>query len=396
LDISSKGLEGTLNLEGFNNLKELNCSNNKITELNLGVCKNLANLNCSINKLSKIDLAKLAELENFSCDENIIEELDFNLLDPEKITNLNLKNNNLSEQSKKDIDISIFSKFTKLKQLLIGNDNKEKIGGDKYNHFVGSLSSLKGLTNLEELHISNTNINNGDIEDLPEKLSIRGLDCSVEERPESSVKNIQEKLYSYLTKKRLDEMYPDKSVAKLTNLWSERLKGHLDLSEYKDLEELRCENNQLTSLSVSKNVKLKKLNCSNNKLKEINLEDNIYLEELKCNDNKLEGLTLSNNVNLEELYCSNNELANLDVSKNAKIKKLDCSDNILKNLDLQGLSNLTELNCSKNNLTELLGVENFSKLKELKISDNKFNDERGKKINEMAKKLVILNKKRDE
>jgi len=191
-------LRGNLNLNGFDKLKELDCSYNQIT---------------------KLILTNLARLESFSCNDNLIEEFDFNSLDPEKLTNLNLKNNNLSGQSdKKDIDISIFSKFTKLKQLLIGNDDKEKIAEGEYNHFVGSLNSLKELTELKELHISNTDINQVDIADLPEKLSTKTTYCSTEERPASGVKDIQEELYSYLTKKRLNEMYPDKSATKLTNL----------------------------------------------------------------------------------------------------------------------------------------------------------------------------------
>jgi len=127
-------------------------------------------------------------------------------------------------------------------------------------------------------------------------------------------------------------MYPDKSDKVLDYLWSERLKGHLDLSEYKDLEVLDCHSNELTSIDVSKNTKLKKLSCFNNKLKEINL---------------------ANNINLETL------------------------------------------DCSKNELTELLGVENFSKLKELTISDNKFSDEGEKMLTRMVEKLTILNDKRD-
>jgi len=134
--------------------------------------ENLTDLNCSYNQLNELNLTGLTKLENLSFNDNLIERFEFSLLNPEKLTSLDLRNNNLSEQSKKDIDISIFSKFTKLKQLLIGNDNKEKIEENKYNHFVGSLNSLKGLTDLENLHISNVDINQGNVEDLPEKLSI--------------------------------------------------------------------------------------------------------------------------------------------------------------------------------------------------------------------------------
>jgi len=199
------------------------------------------------------------------------------------------------------------------------------------------------------LDISNTDINQVDVKDLPEKLSISKFCCSKEERPESGVKDIQEKLYSYLTKKRLNETYPDKSTTKSIDLCEQKLKGCLDLSEYRNLEVLDCHNNELTSIDISKNKELKKLNCSNNKLKEVNLE---------------------HNANLKELYCNDNELEKLDISKN---------------------SNLTSLDCEKNNqLTELLGIENCDKLTDLKFEEDNNGLSESKKS--FLTKLVETNK----
>ncbi|CAG8623833.1 6275_t:CDS:2, partial [Diversispora eburnea] len=366
LNIADKGLEGSLDLSVFKSLTDLNCSKNQITSL---------------------DLTGLIKLENLSCNDNLIEEFDLTSLNPEKLTSLNIKNNNLSEQN-----IKIFDEFTKLKQLSIGNDNKEKIDKGEYNHFSGSLSSLKGLTDLENLYISNTDIDEIDIEKLPKNLSIGKTYCSTEERPKSKVEKIQAKLYSHLTKKYLNEMYPDKSAKVLDNLYSKGLKDHLDLSNYKDLEVLDCHDNQLTSIDISKNTKLKKLNCSKNKLKGIDFEKSIELEELKCDNNKLGGLNLTgkniklkrlscrsnklkkinldNNINLEELNCSSNELERLDVRKNNQLIELDCSNNRLDALELTGCSELSKINCSDNKI-EKLDLQELSNLISLDCEKNK-------------------------
>jgi len=179
--------------------------------------KNLTDLNCSYNQLTGLNLTGLTKLKNLSYNDNLLEEFNFNSLNSEKLTSLNLKNNNLSGQSKKDIDISIFINFTKLKQLSIGNDNKEKIEESKYNHFVGSLSALKGLISLENLHISNTDINKGDIKDIVEK--IKEIYYSTAERPDSKLKDIKEKLDlcqkkidNHNTKKQLDGNFSDKNI----------------------------------------------------------------------------------------------------------------------------------------------------------------------------------------
>ena len=61
------------------------------------------------------------------------------------------------------------------------------------------------------------------------------------------------------------------------------------------LESLLCDNNQLTSLDVSKNT---------------------ALNDLCCNNNQLTSLDVSKNTALERLHCYNNQLTSLDVSKN--------------------------------------------------------------------------------
>ena len=58
------------------NLKNLNCPNNNITELDLSNNPNLTSLHCYNNNLSKLDLSNNAALEFLYCHDNNITELD--------------------------------------------------------------------------------------------------------------------------------------------------------------------------------------------------------------------------------------------------------------------------------------------------------------------------------
>jgi len=121
-------------LQDFANLKYLDCSDNLLTNLNIGNCSQLEELYCSNNKLSEV------------------EQILFTL-NPEKLKNLDLSFNFFSKQ-----DLSIFSKFENLEFLDISN-----------NSFISSLKPLQGLINLKELSIINTNIDSG-LEFLPGNL----------------------------------------------------------------------------------------------------------------------------------------------------------------------------------------------------------------------------------
>jgi len=71
LDIGNQDLEGMLRLKGFTNLKKLNCSNNKLTKLNLSDCPNLVELNISNNEFSDLEFLKsVPKLEILSVTNN--------------------------------------------------------------------------------------------------------------------------------------------------------------------------------------------------------------------------------------------------------------------------------------------------------------------------------------
>jgi Leucine-rich repeat (LRR) protein len=140
------------------------------------------------------------------------------------------------------------------------------------------------------------------------------------------------------------------------------------LERFKNLKELNCWNNQLTSLPCL-NENLRELNCSDNGLTSLPyLNEN--LQTLNCNNNQLTSLPCLNknlqtlycdynhltylpclNENLENLYCNNNQLTSLQ-SLNKNLLVLYCWDNQLTSLPYLN-ENLETLYCWDNQLTSL-------------------------------------------
>ena len=147
---------------------------------------------------------------------------------------------------------------------------------------------------------------------------------------------------------------------KLTSLsCSENELTALDVSKNTKLEMLDCESDsllsymKLTKLDVSQNKALKKLNCYGVKMKELNVSGCTALEELDCGGNQLTALDVSQNTKLTFLDCASNQLTALDVSKNPELKDLYCRNNMLAVLDVSKNSKLESISCGKNGLTSL-------------------------------------------
>ena len=105
---------------------------------------------------------------------------------------------------------------------------------------------------------------------------------------------------------------------------------------FTNLEQLYCDDNNLTSLNVTQNANLIGLIASNNEsLGNIDLSQNINLLALWLDSCGLtNGLDLSQNVNLEGLNIRNNNISNIDLSQNINLKSLDLSGTQYSNIDI--------------------------------------------------------------
>ncbi|CAJ0925562.1 19201_t:CDS:2 [Entrophospora sp. SA101] len=252
--VYEKELEGHLDLKGFTNLEKLDCSHNQLAEL---------------------DLTGLVQLEKINCNDNYLNNFDYLSLNPNKLTYLNISDNNLPSQ-----DLTCFK-------------------------------SLKYLNKLERVFISNTDINNG-VNYLPN--SIRRISYSTNERPESKVGEIAEQL------KRLDCSRNQLTNIKIDNL--PRL-NHFD-AYYNKLSTLVINNcPEISYFDIANNFLsnldfLDKLN--NNKLIRLYMSNNDFLRQ--------DIAIFSKFISLEELRASgNNFYGNLQSLKNLKkLKNLIVAD----------------------------------------------------------------------
>jgi Leucine-rich repeat (LRR) protein len=122
-----------------------------------------------------------------------------------------------------------------------------------------------------------------------------------------------------------------------------------------DILILGIEGENITSLpDLTRFKNLKELYCSDNKLSSLPMLPK-SIEILYCSKNKLTSLPdLSRLKNLKELYCSINELSSLHTTLPEGLEKLHCSSNKLTSLpSLTRLKNLKELICSNNQLNYL-------------------------------------------
>ena len=140
------------------------------------------------------------------------------------------------------------------------------------------------------------------------------------------------------------------------------LKG---IEHFYNLQTLICNDNQLTSVDLTKNVNLSTLNLSNNSLSTIDLSKNKELNTLSLRNNKLESLDVTNNVNLQSLHVNNNLLTEINLAANWMLKYLDINDNKLNTLNLSYAEYL-EVNCQNNKLTEI----SVGDIKRLNCSNN--------------------------
>ena len=133
---------------------------------------------------------------------------------------------------------------------------------------------------------------------------------------------------------------------------------------------LNCQQNELTSIDLSRNTALETLDCSFNQLTSLDLSKNTALSNINCSSNHLSVLNLNNISGLTALSCFFNQLTTLDLSSNPLLQTVSCNANQLNYLNINGLTELYLLNCQSNQLP-FLNLSNNSKLGQLRCAVNK-------------------------
>lgn len=135
---------------------------------------------------------------------------------------------------------------------------------------------------------------------------------------------------------------------------------------------LSLNDNELTTLDVSKCTALKSLGCSVNKLTTLDVSECTSLEYLVVSNNLLTMLNVSGCTALKSIVFNDNQLTTLDVSSNTVLEEFDCTDNLLTTLDISKCTKLRRLYCANNELT-MLDVSSNTALEEFVCYGNSEN-----------------------
>ena len=394
LDCSQNQLKKSVDILS-SGLKKLNCSNNKLTYMNLGSLYglNLEEVNCSNNEIRNIVMDSVGELVKFDCSNNDLMTLDVSQCF--KLKELNCSGNQLmeldvsSQTQLKQLDCSK-NKLTELnvKQnggltSLICNDNQLKTLDLSQNLSLSHLNCAKNrLACLDVTGISGTIIADGnrcpiavrtdgtfDLNTLPgfdvskaifwNGGSVSGTILTVENGKDEVSYQYNcgdgvNRTFIFETSLPINEKnFPDANFRKYIK---GNIAGGRDVLTVEERSKVKIININKKDISDLKGIEafpnLTELDCGNNSIQKLDLRQNPMLITLKCNKNQLTQLDLSKNPDIDYLNCSENQLEQLDVS-HLKLEYLYCSHNDLEQLDVKNSKWLRELDCSKNELTKL-------------------------------------------
>lgn len=361
MEVYGKEIASLKGIEFFTELKEIDCSHNKLTSLDVSKNTKLTELYCEDNQIRGAQMdALIASLPNKKGN-----QLEFGVRDETKdIANDNditmaqvaaakakgwipmaYDGEDYTNYGGSDvstigipIDSKNFPDFYFRRYLLdqdFGTDGvltQQEIAEVTelwiIYEWISDLTGIEHFTALQELSVYNNSIKTLD---LSKNTALESLDCS-------------DNIISTL-------ILPDNGKLAYLDCGENKLTS---LTIPAGLQTLSCATNpDLTSLDLSAGASLKSLGCSYTALSSLDLSALTALEYLNCSNTKLTQLTLTANTALTDLYCNNLGLTSLDVSKNVALKLLQCSGNKLTTLDLSANTALRTLSCERNQLTSL-------------------------------------------
>ena len=349
LNVFSQGFASLKGIEFFTALTQLDCSNNQLTSLDVSKNTALTLLNCSYNQLATLDVSKNTALEGLYCHENQLTSLDVSK--NTALTELACFNNQIKEDKMLKL---VNSLPTVTEGYFFVIDTKDSNEQNVCTRDQVAIATGKGWTVYDY---------DGGAPEVLGKIAIDATNFPDE--------NFRAVVAGTSIDKDSDGYLSDEEIAAVTQLdvremGIQNLKG---IEFFTGLKELFCQNNELTSLDVSKNTELTRLACGQNQIKSLDLSKNTKMENLHCANNQLTALDVSMMPNLWRLFCLNNKLTKLDVTKNTKLTELNCGENQLTSLDVTKNTKLTELHCGDNQLTSL-DVSKNTALNKLWCFDN--------------------------
>ena len=383
LNLSYRNISNSTGIEHFTSLKNLYCSSNKISSLNLSNNTNLIYLDCSNNLLTQLDLHNNTILQNLYCGYNKLIDLD--LSSNPNLTKINCYYNELTGLNVRNGNNSNLQLDTRYNSnLFCIQVDDASASYTYYNWYKNAYTAYS--ENCSGYVVEMTYIPDDKFEQALVDLV---LDAGV-----------------------LNDSVPTIAIMKLKslNISYKNITDFTGIEDFVALEQLYCNNNQISEINLTTITNLKTLQIHNNKLSDLDLSSNPFLTSLNASSNQLTGLNLrnGNNANMSvnvqynpDLLCIqvDNEVASYTYSNWYKNVfsgfSEDCSgyvmqktfipddnfEQILINMGLDfgplddsvptiGIKSLISLDVSNSSIYDLTGIEDFENIEVLNCNLN--------------------------
>ena len=401
LNVFSSEISDLTGIEDFTSLTNLNCSGNNLTSIDLSNNDQLVQLDCSSNLLTILDVSASTALVQLNARDNLLTTLDVS-------ANTDLERLDFTKNQLVAIDIAANGALTSLKC----SDNR-----------LGNLD-ISNNQQLTELNCSSNFLNNLDVSSNAELVT---LFCSSNQLTDLNVSNSSELLFLNCSDNQIATLdVNDNRLLEQLTCSANQLKS-LDLAQNDSLRLLAFANNQVSIIDVAANLKLENMVCAANLLRFIEVPNNLLLRSVDFSSNLVETANFDGNDSLRTIIGSNNKLHSFSVQNglNQNLNTLsllnnpgltciniddetqigaawlkdtsasyatDCSpilteipdSNFEQALIKLGLDTepvdgtvitdsirlITTLDVSGQNITDLLGIEDFASLENLNCSNN--------------------------
>ncbi len=318
INVYEQGIADLKGIEYFTALNELNCSNNKLTALDLSANTALETLHCNNNQLTALDMSANTALRNLNCHSNQLTALDVS-------KNMALEELLCYDNKLTALDVSKNTALTIL--YCYGN----QIRGKAMQTLINSLHSNGGDPTLCVYTSAATDGNEINTIQVGEA---KAKKWTVTERNGSGYVD-----YAGIHAVAIDETnFPDNDFLLWAKAQTFADDDYLTDKEAAGVTAIDISGKGITTLKgIEHFTALKTLNCSGNNLDAIDLSKNTALEELNCSSNILSALGVTANTKLKKLNCSGNQLTALDVTKNTALTELYCYRNSIRDEGMQTL-----------------------------------------------------------
>ncbi|CAI2766187.1 T9SS type A sorting domain-containing protein [Flavobacterium collinsii] len=414
-----------LNISKNTKLTQVLAFNNNLTTLEVSANKSLTTLQVDRNKLTTLDVSNNLNLKSLDASSNQLKAISFT-------KNTALESLKINSNPLKNLDVTQNTSLTTLScssNGLTTLDLSNNLALEKLNVGYNSLTNLnlKANTKLTFLDCTSNNLTTFDTSsNTALEYLVAGANGSARVLKTLDLTKNTKLLELEVWQVQIEELNLSQNTAlKMLELQSSNISS-LDLSKNTALEVALIGGNKLTALDVSNNKLLKTLSCSTNQIPSLDLSKNTALTFLNCGNNNLTSLNLQNgnnsnfvknvgiyftniegrsgstyypnfkgNANLSCIQVDNIEYSNTnwseikdpEVNYNAlncglatTITDLAFEDKLISlGIDTDGrngavlnssINNVTSLDVSNSSIKNLTGLQGFTALQTLNISNN--------------------------